>query len=153
MDVAALVVSLFALAVAGLSALYARSQAKAATSEDRRARRPVLAVTLQEQVSVDETQAIFYVENQGDEDLDSVVVCRPETADRVRYPVARLGRDFGDEAELGPLEIKAKQAFVLAIGSAENLPEFRVRIKCRIGKETWDDAAVLPQPRFHGFVF
>jgi hypothetical protein len=152
-DVAALVVSLFALAVAGLSAWYSRSQARAATSEDRRARRPVLDVTLRESVSSGELDAMFYVENQGTEDLDSVVVLRPETADRVRYPVACLGHDFEDEAELGPLEIKAKQAFVLRIGSAEDLPEFRVRIKTRIGKETWEDAFVLDDPRFHVNVF
>jgi hypothetical protein len=63
--------------------------------------------------------------------------------------VARLGQDFGDEAELGPLEIKAKQGFVLSIGAADDLPEYRVRIRCRVGKDTWEDAYVLDDPRFH----
>jgi hypothetical protein len=109
-------------------------------------------VTLHEKVSTGETTALFYVQNQGDEDLDSVVVSRPLTADRVTYPVARLGGDQGDEAELGPLEIKAKQAFVLFIGSAERLPEFRVRIRCRVGKDAWEDAYVLDDPRFRSIV-
>ena len=80
------------------------------------------------------------------------VVFRPVTEDRVRYPVARLGQDFRDEAELGPLEIKAKQGFVPSIGSADDLPEFRVRIRCRIGNDSWEDA-FLDDPRFHPNVF
>ena len=153
MVIAAFIVSLVALVLAGLSVLYTRTQARAAASADRRARHPILEVTLHEEVSSGEAQAMYYVQNQGKEDLDSVMVQRPATADGVRYPVARLGQEFADEAELGPLEIKAKQAFVLSIGSAEDLPQFRVRIKCRVGKDVWEDAYVLDDPRFHISVF
>lgn len=153
MVVAAFIVSVVALVLSGLSVLYTRTQAHAARSADLRARRPVLGVTLHEAVSGGETTALFYVENQGAEDLDSAVVLRPLTVDRVNYPVARLGQDFADEAELGPLEIKAKQGFVLSIGSAKKLPEFRVRIKCRIGKRSWEDSYVLDDPRIHTNVF
>jgi len=147
--VAALVVSLVALGLSAFSVLYTRAQARAATSADLRARHPVLGLTLHQSASAGETTALYYLENQGAEDLDSVVVFRPETADGVDYPVARLGQDFADEAELGPLGMKAKQAFVLCIGPAEMLPEFRVRIRCRIGKDSWEDAYVLDDPRFH----
>lgn len=75
------------------------------------------------------------------------------TTHGVRYPLAKLGTDFGDQAELGPLEIKAKQGIVLSIGSAERLPEFRVRIRCRIGRNVWEDAHVLDDPRFRSIVF
>jgi hypothetical protein len=153
MAVAAFVVSLVALFAAGASALYTRTQATAAKNADLRARRPLLAVTLHESVSSGETKALFYVENQGIEDLESVVVFRPVTADGVRYEVAKLGTNFGDSAELGPLEIRAKQGLVLSIGPADDLPEFRVRIRCRIGKDTWEDAHVLADPRFRLMVF
>lgn len=48
---------------------------------DLRARLPALNVTLKEKVSSPETTALFYVENCGTEDLDSVVVFRPVTLD------------------------------------------------------------------------
>ena len=149
MVVAAFIVSVIALLVAGASAVYARIQATAAKNADLRARRPILGVSLHEAVSSGEDSAVFYVGNQGLEDLDSVVVYRPVTADGVQYPVARIGTEFGDQAELGPLGIRAKQGFVLSIGAGETLPEFRVRIRCRVGKDTWEDAHVLDDPRFH----
>ncbi|GAB7003941.1 hypothetical protein JCM18899A_14130 [Nocardioides sp. AN3] len=152
MDIAAFIVSLFAFVASVLSAAYTGTQARAAKSAERRARKPVLVVTLDKHEVSGVTQALYYVENQGGEDLDSVVVERPVTADGVTYPVARLGDDFGDETEVGPLEIRAKQGFILAMGSGESLPEFRVRIRTRIGKDTWEDAYVLGDPRFHVLV-
>lgn len=149
MAVAAFLVSLVALVVAGASARYTRTQATTAKNADLRARRPSLGVSLHESVVGGVPTALYYVENQGLEDLDSVVVFRPVTVDGVWYGVAKLGTDFGDSAELGPLEIKAKRGLVLGIGSAEDLPEFRVRIHCRIGKDVWEDAHVLVDPRFH----
>src|ERR1700712_1550257 len=98
MALAALIVSLIALVVSSLSVLYTRPQARAATSADMRERRPNLAVTLHEAVDSTETTAVYYVENLGAEDLDSVLVHRPKTPDRGRYPLARLGGDmpYGD---------------------------------------------------------
>lgn len=69
MAVAAFIVSLVALLAAGASALYTRTQATAAKNADLRARRPVVALSLHEKVSSGETTAVFYVENQGSEDL------------------------------------------------------------------------------------
>lgn len=149
MVVAAFVVSLVALALAGVSAAYTRTQAKAAKNADHRARHPILGITLDAPESAGIVRALYHVENQGQEDLDSVVVFRPVTGDGVEYAVAKLGTDFGDSAELGPLEIKARQGFVLSIGSADDLPDFRVRIRTRIGRDTWENAYVLDDPRFH----
>jgi hypothetical protein len=109
----------------------------------------VLVVTLDKAESSGVTQALYFVENRGSEDLDSVVIERPVTADGVVYPVARMGGEFGDETEVGPLEMRAKHGFILTMGSGDSLPEFRVRIRTRIGKDTWEDVYVLDDPRFH----
>ena len=148
MATAAFIVSIVALLAAGASAVYTRTQAQAATNADLRARRPILNLSLDKLASSGETTALFYIENQGSEDLDSVVISRPITADGVRYPVAKLGQEFEDQVDLGRLEIKEKQGVVLCIGSAEQLPEFRLRIQCRVGNARWDDAHVLEDPRF-----
>ena len=37
----------------------------------------------------------------------------------------------GEPAELGPLALGEERRFVLAVGSAPNLPTFRVRLMCR----------------------
>lgn len=154
MVVAAFIVSVVALLVSGLAVVYTRIQAKSATNADRRARRPKLNVVLDEGISRTEKSALYFVENTGEEDLDSVLVRRPVTSDGVRYPVARLGQDFGDEAELGPLEIKAKQGLVLCVGSGERLPDFRVRVKFRIGNEKpWEDVYELDNPRPDADIF
>lgn len=153
MVIAAFIVSVIALVLSGLSALYTRSQANSAASAERRARRPKLKVVLHEAISPTDTTALYYVQNTGEEDLDSVVVLRPVTSDGVRYPVARLGQDFGDEAELGPLGIREKQGLVLSVGSVPHPPEFRVRIKVRIGKDRWEDVYDLDSPRFDAGIF
>lgn len=114
-----------------------------------RERRPNLVVTLPEPVSAGVASAPFYIENQGHETLDSVLVLRPRTVDGVRYPVAKMGADFADSAEVGPLEVRQKVALMLAIGSSESLPEFRLVIRCRIGRDSWEVAHVLDDPRFH----
>lgn len=153
MAAAAFIVSLVALLAAGASVLYTRTQAMAAKRADHRARHPRLGLSLDVLASSGVDKVLYYIENQGQEDLDSVVVFRPVTTDGVRYPVAKLGGEYVDSADLGPLEIKARQGWVLGIGAAENLPQFRVRIHCRIGKDTWEDAYVLEDPRFHVNVF
>jgi hypothetical protein len=71
----------------------------------------------------------------------------------VRYKVARLGDEFGDAAELGPTELGHTSSLVLAIGSAEWLPEFRVRVVCRSGKDKWESSVELKDPRFHADVY
>jgi hypothetical protein len=112
MEVAALVVAVFALVVSLGSAIYTRRQAnasegraRAARNADLREREPRLEVTLSEKVSEGDKSALYYVRSLGPQDLESVVLQRPKTDDGVLYDVARLGEDFGREAELGPLEL------------------------------------------------
>lgn len=106
--VAAFVVSLLALLVSGVAVVYSavtaketRRQADAAQAELHLAYTPTLAVTLKQGGSTD-LDVLYEIRNDGRKDLDSVVVQRPETSDRVRYPVARLGTDYDDQAELQP---------------------------------------------------
>ena len=140
MEIAALIVAALALIVSLGSAIYTRrqthaseSQARAARNADIREREPRLEVTLNEKVGEGDTSALYYFRNRGPQDLESVVMQRPKTDDGVLYDIARLGGDCGGEAELGPLELGHRQGFVLAIGSREHLPEFRVRVVCRAG--------------------
>jgi len=151
--IAALVISILALLVSGLAVFFAarqtreaRRQADAAQKQLHRADTPVLTVTLRDEPR-DGPDLLYEVRNDGHQDLDSVVVQRPETPDRVRYPVARLGGDYGDEAELGPLAMGAAQGFLLRVGPTQMPPEFRVRISCRVGAETWPLSRLLePRP-------
>lgn len=160
MEIAALIVAVFALIVSLGSAIYTRRQANAsegqarvARNADLREREPRLEVTLSEKVGEGDNSALYYLRNLGPQDLESVVLRRPKTDDGVLYDVARLGDDFGGEAELGPLELGHRQGFVLAIGSRRYLPDFRVRIACRAGDDSWESSVELEDPRFHVNVF
>lgn len=144
----ALVVSLASASFAHRAAKAAETQSEAAKAEDRRARTPHLTVSLDAQVNDGETRAFYTLRNDGKEDLDSVLVRRPETPDGVRYPVSLMGGDFGDTAELGPLVMGRAAVLVLAIGPAEQLPEFRVRVVCRKGQDSWESSILLDDPRF-----
>ncbi len=135
MTVTALVVSILALLVSGVAAVYSaltsketRRQADAAQAEIHLAYSPILTVTLKHGSSSNDLDLLYEVRNDGRQDLDSVVVQRPETPDRVRYPVARLGTEFDDHAELGPLPMGASSGLVLRVGATKTLPEFRVRV-------------------------
>lgn len=160
MSIAAFVVSALALCVALAAANYARTQAQAtktqanaATRADHRARRPKLEVTLEQPAGDSDVTATYKVKNLGEEDLDSVVISRPQLRGGLNFPVAPLGGGWGDRADLERLEIKSAKTFVLSIGSGQTLPEFRVRVECRIGTETWHDAIVLDDPRLGPTVF
>jgi hypothetical protein len=160
MEIAALIVAVLALIVSLGSATYTRrqatageSQARAARNADLREREPRLEVTLNEKVGEGDNSALYYLRNLGPQDLESVVIQRPKTDDGVRYEVARLGEAFAGEAELGPLELGHRQGFVLAIGSREYLPSFRVRIVCRAGDDLWESSVELEDPHFHINVF
>jgi len=55
--------------------------------------------------------------------------------------------DYGDQAELGPLRIGAASRFLLCVGSTSAPPEFRVRIMCRAGADSWPVSKFLkPRP-------
>ena len=145
----ALVVSLASAWFAHRAAKAAESQSEVAKAEDRRARTPDLNISLDEQVNAGEIRAFYTVRNDGKEDLDSVLVSRPDTPDGIRYPVALMGGDFGDTAELGPLAMGRAAGLVLSIGPAEQLPEFQVRVVCRKGQDSWESSRLLDDPRFH----
>ena len=162
MNVAALVVAVLALVVSILSAVYTRrsahaadrsagaaeQSAAAAVAAERRDRTPKLVVTMVGPTNERDNTAMYMVRNDGPQDLDSVVVHRPEPEDRVTYPVATEGEDFSPEpAELGPLALGEERRFVLAVGSTPSLPTFRVRIVCRAGDDCWEWSEQLDSPR------
>ena len=90
---------------------------------------------------------LYEVRNDGRKDLDSEIVERPITSDRVRYPIARLGSVWADLAELGPLPMGASCGLMLCVGATPTLPEFRVRVTCRAGEDTWTLSKFLePRP-------
>lgn len=162
--IAAFVVSLAALLLSGVAAVYARVTAKATERQADEARRqadtaqaelhlaysPVLSVVLNREASQG-SNWLYEIRNDGHKDLDSVVVQRPETSDRIRYPIARLGvTDYEDQVELGPMGLGEASGLVLCVGSTPTPPEFRVRISCRTGTESWVVSKLLePGTRKH----
>lgn len=162
-DVAAFVVSIAALLLAGASAAYTRQQAKATKDQarlserqDHLARTPRLAITLPIPAGKAETSVTYVVHNDGPQDLDSVTVHRPEASDGggVRYPVAPIGAEFGDQAELGPIRMGEAKSFVLSIGPSDGLPEFRVSVECRRGGDApWRTTIKLDTARRYPQVF
>lgn len=160
MTVASFVVSALALLVSGAAVFYARRtadaadrqadearrQADAAHEELRLANAPVLTVTLKDHPAAG-PDVLYEIRNDGRRDLDSVIVQRPETTDRVRYPIARLGvTDFQDKVELGPLPLGEASGLLLKIGNTTSRPAFRVRITCRAGADSWELSKRLEPP-------
>lgn len=155
MAAAALVVAVLALIVSVVSVGYthrqtraAEDQAETARTQDRRERSPKITIRLEKAVLAPDDSAVYYVRNNGPQDLDSVVVHRPRPEDGIHYPVAPRGRNYADAAELGSMQIGQECAFVLCMGVAEVVPEFRVRIESRSGVDEWADSYLLDSPRF-----
>lgn len=153
-SIIALVVSVLALAASGASVVYTRRQAHAAEqktmlalAEDRRAREPTLSLSVHP-ATHDGSHAIYSVRNDGPQDLDSVVVCKPRPDDGINYPVAATGSTgWEDEAQIGPLALTQIGRFTLSIGTASSLPEFSVEIVCRAGDDEWRQVHQLAYPR------
>ncbi len=101
----------------------------------------------------DASDVIYRVHNLDGPDLVSVLVHRPAVgaADGggVVYPVAATGRsDYADSAEIGPIPLAEYRRFTFKIGSAPELPEFRVKITCTAhGFESWNIGETLATPR------
>lgn len=114
---------------------------------DHRARQTRLTVTVDQKVAYDGVDAIFRVLNDGPTDLDSVMVHRPIVEEGIVHAIARTGCDYADEAELGPLRVTEHGRFTLSLGARETLPEFRVRVVCQAGDETWPLTFLLEDPR------
>ena len=158
----ALVVAVAALIVSVVSAIFtqgstraAQQAATAAQASERRARTPDLKVELDHFAPAPNDRVIYRVRNDGPQDLDSVVVYRPHTTDRITYPIAFTDGGTGwakDEVDLGSLGLNHEGRFTLSCGAAQFLPEFRVRVVCRQGTDLWDLALLLPSPRGPGQV-
>lgn len=132
------------------SASAAAITAEADRAENHRKRTPRLAVTVDALAEHDGTDVIYRVTNEGPADLDSVVVYRPvlgEVEGRINHPVARIGAVYGDEAEIGPIAMGTYGRFTLSLGVRADLPEFRVKIVSKVGKEEWPSVVLLDQPR------
>jgi hypothetical protein len=132
----------------------ARQSASADTAADHRARTPMLDVKLESEAGYGqgETQAIYGVINNGPAYLESVILRRPQTDNSVHYTVASTGRsDFGDVAELGPLDMAGRTRFTLAVGpwvEGEQLPMLRVQVVClSAGGDSWTIPFTLQPPR------
>lgn len=92
--------------------------------------------------------AIYRVRNDGPQDLDSVVIHRPVTDDRITYPIAVTGEDYAENGiELGPLALGQEARFTLCCGGAQQPPEFRVRVDTKAGQDSWADVSLLPAAR------
>ena len=132
------------------SAAAADRSAAAAESSDRREREPILSISLDHPVPAPADLVIYRVRNDGPQDLASVVIYRPQPPDRITYPLAVTGDTAGwaaNEIALGPLAVTREAKFTFCCGSAVELPEFRVRIECKSGPDTWTLSRVLPPPR------
>lgn len=88
----ATILSILALVVAEASALFAfwayrasRQSADAATSSERRERQPALAVEIEAPAPSPSDRAIYRLRNEGPDDLDSVVICRPRVKTGTAY--------------------------------------------------------------------
>jgi hypothetical protein len=150
--------SAVAIALSFAAVLYARNAATAAArsadaaeSSDRRERTPQLAILLDNPAYAPVDRVIFRVRNDGPEDLSSVSTYRPRPPDRIKYPIAKsgVGSYAEDEIVYGPLTVTQELKFTLCCGAADAPPEFRVRITCNSGKDTWELNELLPPPRAH----
>ena len=141
------------MVAAGAAVAYARTtarqtqrQADAAAEQIHLAYTPRLEVTLR-RGSFTDNDVHYEVRNVGPKDLDTVLVERPVTRDKVRYPIARLGADFDDQADLGPLALGEARGLLLRIGPEPNPPEFRVRITSGAGTDSWPQSYLLAPRR------
>jgi hypothetical protein len=125
--------------------------AEADQAADHRAREPRLIVTVENMVEHDASEAIFRVLNNGPVDLESVIVHRPilgEVEGRVRHQVAHTGvTDYASWANLGPIAVTEYERFTLSLGIRDELPEFRIRMVCSAGDESWPLTFLLDHPR------
>jgi hypothetical protein len=154
-SIAALVVTIASGVIAFLAKRDASRSARAATrsahaaeAADRRARTPQLDIVLSNPAPTPIDRVIYRVRNDGPQDLDDLIIYRPRPTDGITYPIAVTGRDFADdEIHLGPVALAQEAQFTLCCGAAAELPEFRVRIECLSGHESWTMTCLLPPPR------
>lgn len=156
LGIASLVVAVTSVLIALLarrdsfrSAAAALRSADAAEAVDRRSRTPQLDITLRHPAPAPVDRVIYNVRNDGPQDLDDMIIYRPRPTDRITYPIAATGRgDYADdEIHFGTLPLTQEVMFTLCCGASDEVPEFRVRIECVAGEETWTLTQLLPTPR------
>jgi hypothetical protein len=148
--IAALAVSIVSAVAAYLSWKAANRSAGAAESADRRAREPQITILLSMPTPPPGNLVIYRVRNDGPQDLDAIVIYPPEPADNRNYSIAITGGGTGfaqGPIDLGPIRVSSEGRFTLGCGSDRFLPEFRVRVECKSGSDTWPMSRVLPPPR------
>lgn len=57
------------------------------------------------------------------------------------------GTGWADQIDLGPLRLGEEALFTLSCGSADVLPEFRVRVETKSGMDIWKETILLSNPR------
>ena len=149
LSIAALLVSVISAIVTFLARGDAARSARASEAADHRARVPQLDILLSQSAPAPNDRVIYRVQNNGPQNLDDLIVHRPRPSDRQTYPIAITGGGSWavDEIHLGAVALTQEVRFTLCCGAAEDLPEFRVRIDCLSGGDSWTIAHLLPPPR------
>lgn len=130
------------------SARAASKSARVAENVDRRARTPRLVVTLDRRLRNEDPLAMYWVLNEGPQDLDSISVKAPTLSDGLTYQVASEGDELAEQANLGSLQIGSRAVFKLTVPPNRELPVLWVAFTCSAGKETpWGVPQRLDPPR------
>ena len=131
------------------SAVASERSASVAVDSDRRARTPKIRIVLDAPEPAPNDRVIYRLYNDGPQDLDSITVYRPEVRGGIVYPIAGtdVSTDWEDEVNLGQLRFGKETRITLCCGRTAKVPEFRVRITCRAGGDTWELVELLPSPR------
>jgi hypothetical protein len=147
--ITSVVIALLARRDSAKSAVAAARSAEAAEATDRRSRTPQLDIKLRHPAPAPVDRVIYSVRNDGPQDLDDLVIYRPRPTDRITYPIAPTGRgDYADdEIYFGPVSLTQEVMFTLCCGASAELPEFRLRIECVAGEDSWTLTQLLPSPR------
>jgi hypothetical protein len=130
------------------SARSAVRSADFAAAEDRRSRTPNLAIWLSDGAPGTQSIAIYRIRNDGPHDLDSVVISQPLTSDQITYRLSHTGHNQTNAPlGIGPLALNEETRLTLECGGNPVLPDFRVRIRCQAGIDSWELPCLLPPPR------
>ena len=146
MAVAALVVSILAVAFTAFGLYYTHRATRLSEAADRRARVPVLTV-IPEDGAEGATQVFYRLRNDGPQDLDSVVAFRPRPSDGLTYELRHVGGEWAaDEVDLGRLPLTQEARFGFGCGPARPWPDFQLRVVVRHGRDEWTVVVPLPEP-------
>lgn len=160
MSTVAVVLALIAITISLGSLYYVRTNVgyskrgvEVAERNEHLALTPKLVVTLQPGMASDESQWVYRLRNDSDQDLGAVTVHPPTPAGGAKYPLATVGGsdgwNEGGPTELGPLPMGSEALFQLAVGPptpGHQRPVFRVRVRTTSGEHTWEAVYILDEP-------